>query len=61
MPTKTAERILCGEYVNLDELLPENLSKQPGEQLQWQASARTSAPPMVSLPDTTLRRKVVDM
>ena len=61
VPTKLGQRILGGEYVNLDELLPENLSKQPKEQICWQASADTHAPLTISLPDTTARRKIVDM
>ena len=62
VPTKLCQRILRGEFVNLDELLPENLSKQPKEQICWQASsADTHAPLTISLPDTTARRKVVDM
>ena len=62
VPTKLSQRILRGEFVNLDELLPENLSKQPKEQICWQASsADTHAPLTISLPDTTARRKVVDM
>ena len=61
MPTKLGQRILRGEYVNLDELLPENLSKQPKEQICCQASADTHAPLTISLPDTTARRKIVDM
>ena len=44
LPTKLGQRILRGEYVNLDKLLPENLSKQPKEQICWQASADTHAP-----------------
>ena len=61
VPTKLGQRILNDEYVNLDELLPENLSKQPKEQVCWQASADAHAPLTISLPDTTARRKVVDM
>ena len=61
VPTKLNQRILSGEYANLYELLPENLSKQPKEQSCWQGSADTHAPLTISLPDTTARRKVVDM
>ena len=62
VPTKLSQRILRGEFVNLDELLPENLSKQPKEQICWQASsADTHAPLTISLPDTIACRKVVDM
>ena len=60
VPTKLAERLLRGEYVNFDELLPENLNKQPREQVQWQATAGSHAPLTISIPDTG-RRKVVDM
>ena len=60
VPTKLAQRILRGEYINLDDLLPETLSKQPREPVQWQATDG-QAPLTISLPDTTTRRKVVDM
>ena len=59
--TTLGQRILRGEYVNLDKFLPENLSKQPKEQICWLAGADTHAPLTVSLSDTTARRKIVDM
>ena len=61
VPTKLAQLILRGEYVNLDELLPENLSKQPKEQTCWQGNADTHTPLTISLSDTTARRIIVDM
>ena len=61
LPTKLAHQILRGEYVKLDELLPENMRKQPKEQICWQTGGDTHASLTVSFPAATahMHSKVV--